>query len=214
MANSRSAKRQQIVQLLLQEDYSALADLAATTAGVVTILLQLLFDPDSLLHWRATAAIGYLAQTQPQKIKEIIPRLLWSLNEDSASFGWGAAAVLGEIGRNNYKIVEDITLMLFHYLEEDFAREGMLWGLARLAQNHPQVVQPAAPRIQTCLADPNPQVRAYAAWALGNIGARAAIGDLHGLINDPEPVKLYETNTLRETTVGRIVREALQHLEK
>ena len=214
MANTRSAKRQQIVEMLLKEDYSSLAGLAAATAGVVTILLQMLFDPDSLLHWRATAAIGYLAKTQPQKIKEIIPRLLWSLNEDSASFGWGAAAALGEIGSNNYKIIEDITPMLFHFLEEDFAREGMLWGLARMGQNHPQVVQQAAPRIQACLADPNPQVRAYAAWALGNIGAQPAIGDLRGLINDSEPVKLYETNVLRETTVGQIAREALQHLEK
>jgi len=214
MANTRSAKRQQLVQLLLTEDYSSLADLAAATGGVVTILLQMLFAPDSLLHWRATAALGYLAKAQPKKIKEIIPRLLWSLNEDSASFGWGAAAVLGEIGRNNYSVVQDIREMLFNYLEEDFTREGMLWGLARMGQNHPQVVQQAAPRIEACLADPNPQVRAYAAWALGNIGAQPASGALRGLINDPEPVKLYETNTLRETTVGQIVREALQHLEK
>ena len=214
MAISRSVKRQQITQLLLQEDFPAVAALAAATPGVVTILLQMLFDPDSLLHWRATEAIGYLANTQPKRIKEIIPRLLWSLNEDSASFGWGAAAALGEIGRNNYKIVEDITLMLFNFLEEEFTREGMLWGLGRLGQTHPQVVQQAAPSIQVCLADPNPQVRAYAAWALGIIGAQSAVSDLRRLQNDPEPIKLYDANTLRETTVGAVAREALQHLEK
>lgn len=213
MATTRSAKRQQITQFLLNEDYPAIADLAAGTDGVVTTLLAMLFDPDSLLHWRATEALGYLAKAQPKKVKDIIPRLLWSLNEDSASFGWGAAAALGEIGRNNYAIIEDIILMLFHFLEEDFTREGMLWGLARLGLDHPQVVQEAASNIQTCLADPNPQVRAYAAWALGIIRARPAVSDLCLLVNDPEPVKLYETNVLRETTVGQIAREALQLLE-
>lgn len=201
------------MQLLLAGDFPAVAELTASTGGVVTILLQMLFDPDSLLHWRATEAIGYLAKIEPKRIKEIIPRLLWSLNEDSASFGWGAAAVLGEIGKNNYTIVEDIILMLFNFLEEDFSREGMLWGLGRLGQSQPQVVLEAAPRIQACLEDPNPQVRTYAAWSLGIIGAQAAIPDLRRLTNDPEPVKLYEDETVRETTVGQVAREALQRLE-
>ena len=91
------------------------------------------------------------------------------------------AAALGEIGRNNYEIVTDITLMLFNYLKENFTREGMLWGLGRLGQAHPQVVQEAAPSIQACLADPNPQVRAYAAWALGIIEAQPAVADLRRL---------------------------------
>jgi len=213
MPTARSAKRQQLAKLLLNEDFPAVAELAASTAGVVTTLMQMLFDPDSLLHWRATEAIGYLAKIQPRKIKEIIPRLLWSLNEDSASFGWGAAAALGEIARNNYEIVQDITLMLFNYLEEEFTREGMLWGLGRLGQAHPQVVQQAAPGIQACLTDSNPQVRAYAAWALGIIGAHSAVADLRRLLNDPVPIKLYDDGKLRETTVGLVAREALQHLE-
>jgi HEAT repeat protein len=213
MSTTRSTKRAQIVQLLLAGDLPAMADLTASTGGVVTILLQMLFEPNSLLHWRATEAIGYIGKIHPKRIKEIIPRLLWSLNEDSASFGWGAAAVLGEIGKNNYSIIEDIILMLFNFLEEDFTREGMLWGLGRLGQTHPQVVQEVGPRIRACLTDSNPQVRTYAAWSLGIIGARTAIPDLQRLTNDPEPVRLYEDETLRETTVGQVAQEALQRLE-
>lgn len=213
MSTSRKAKRAQIVTLLLAGDFPALVELTAATGGVVTILLQMLFAPDSLLHWRATEALGLIAQAHPKRIKEIIPRLLWSLNEDSASFGWGAAAVLGAIGKNNYGLVEDIHLMLFNYLEEDFTREGMLWGLGSLGETHPQVVQEAAPRIRACLADANPQVRTYAAWSLGIIGERAAVPDLRLLQDDHQPVKLYEDSNLRETTVGQVAREALQRLE-
>jgi hypothetical protein len=213
MPTSRSTHRTQIVQLLLAGDCSAAAERAAAAGGGVTFLLQLLFEPESLLHWRAIEAIGCVAKTEPSRIKAIVPRLLWSLNEDSASFGWGSAAALGEIGRNNYQIVADIIEMLIQCLEEDFTREGMLWGLGRLGQAHPEVVRPAAARIQACLADPHPQVRAYAAWSLGIIGAQTAIDDLRSLIADPQPVKLYEAGSLRETTVGQVAREALAHLE-
>jgi hypothetical protein len=213
MSTTRSTKRAQIVQLLLAGDLPAVADLTASTGGVVTILLQMLFEPNSLLHWRATEAIGYIGKIQPKRIKDIIPRLLWSLNEDSASFGWGAAAVLGEIGKNNYAIVEDIILMLFNFLEEDFTREGMLWGLGSLGHTHPRVVQEAAPRIRACLTDSNPQVRTYAAWCLGIIGEQEAASELRCLLADLQPVKLYEAGTLRETAVGQVAREALQRLE-
>jgi len=212
MPTTRKTKRQQLVELLLAEDFPAIAALAAHGGGVVTLLLQLLYEPGSLLHWRATEALGYLARTHPKRIKDIIPRLLWSLNEDSASFGWGAAAVLGEIGRQNYPLVEDIILMLFHFVEEEFSREGMLWGLGRLGQAHPEVVQDAAAAIQACLEDANPQSRAYAAWCLGIIRAPEASPALRRLMDDPEPVKLYEAGALRETTVGQVAREALQRL--
>jgi hypothetical protein len=213
MSTSRKDKRNQIIQLLLAGDIPAAGEFAAATGGGITILQQLLFEPESLLHWRAIEAIGYIAKIQPPRIKAIIPRLLWSLNEDSASFGWGAAAALGEIGRENYQIVSDIIEMLLQFLEEDFTREGMLWGLGRLGQTQPQEVLPAAPRLQDCLTDPNPQVRTYAAWSLGIIGAQAAVDDLRRLTADSEPVKLYEAGTLRETTVGQVAREALSRLE-
>jgi hypothetical protein len=213
MLMNRKAKRDQIVQLLLAGDLPAAAEFAAATGGGITILQQLLFEPDSLLHWRAIEAIGYVGKIQPPRIKAIIPRLLWSLNEDSASFGWGAAAALGEIGRCNYQIVSDIIEMLLHFLEEDFTREGMLWGLGRLGQAQPLEVLPAVPRMRACLVDPNPQIRTYAAWSLGIIGAQTAVDDLRRLTSDPQPVKLYEAGTLKETTVGQVAREALARLE-
>ncbi len=213
MATSRSAKRAQIVQLLERGDITAVAGLHDQTGGVVTILLQLLFDPGSQLHWRAIEAVGEIAQSHPKAIAQIIPRLLWSLNEDSASFGWGAAALLGEIGRTNYRLVADIIEMLFQFLEDEFAREGMLWGLGRLAQSHPEIVREGAPRIQACLSDANPQVQAHAAWCLGILRAQEAVPALTALVSDPTPVKLYQNGSLQDSTLGHIAQQALQSLK-
>ncbi len=213
MATSRSAKRAQIVQLLEDGDLAAVAALNDQTGGVITILLQLLFDPNSQLHWRAIEAVGRIAQARPKAIEKIIPRLLWSLNEDSASFGWGAAALLGEIGRTNYRLVADIIEMLFQFLEDEFAGEGMLWGLGRLAQAHPEIVQEAAPRIAARLSAANPQVQAYAAWCLGILRAQEAAPALTALVSDPTPVKLYHDGSLQDTTLGHIAQQALQSLQ-
>jgi HEAT repeat protein len=213
MATSRAAKRAQIVRLLESGDIAAAAALTDQTGGVVTILLQLLFDPDSQLHWRAIEAVGQIAVSHPKAIEKIIPRLLWSLNEDSASFGWGAAALLGEIGRRNYRLVADIIEMLFQFLDDEFAREGMLWGLGRLGQVHPEIVQEAAPRIAACLNAANPQVRAYAAWCLGLLRGQEAAEALTALTADPAPVNLYDQGVLQKTTVGQIAQQALRSLK-
>lgn len=213
MASSRTAKRAQLRQLLENGDLTGVVNLSAQTGGVITLLLQLQFDPASLLHWRAIEAVGKIAQKRPKAVAQIIPRLLWSLNEDSASFGWGAAAMLGEIGRNNYALVAEIREMLLQFLEDDFTREGILWGLGRLSQTHPEIVQEAAPRIQACLQDPKPQVRAYAAWCLGILQDKSAVAALTALTADPAAVLLYDNGSLQHTTVGQIAHQALASIQ-
>ncbi len=71
MPTTRKTKRDQIIQLLSAGDIPAVADLTANTGGVVTILLQMLFEPGSLLHWRATEAIGYIAKIHPKRLKKL-----------------------------------------------------------------------------------------------------------------------------------------------
>lgn len=208
----KAQKRKRVQELLLAADYPALVRQAAADGSLLTLLLQFTFAPDTLISWRATEAIGELAVAQPKQVAQLLPRLLWSLNEDSGSFGWGAAAVLGEIGRRNYALVADIIEILLNFVADDFAREGMLWGLGRLAQEHPDAVLPAGSQIQACLSDPKPQVRAYAAWCLGRLGYQAAAVDLQQLVADQQPVVLYDQGRLQETTVGRIAAEALAQL--
>ena len=105
---NRRALREQIIRMLREADFPALVELAATEPGVGDMLLQFLYDPQDLLHWRALEGLGHLAGAQPEQVRKLISRLLWLLNEDSGSFGWGAAAALGEIGRGNIALVKDI----------------------------------------------------------------------------------------------------------
>jgi HEAT repeat protein len=209
---NRRAFRERIIGMLRGADFPSLVALAATEQGVGEMLLQFLYDPHDLLHWRALEALGRLAEAQPEQVRKLISRLLWLLNEDSGSFGWGAAAALGEIGRGNIALVKDIISMFCGFLEEEFSLAPMLWGIGRLAEKHPDRLDEVLPMIVPFLTSSEAQVRALAAWALGKAGCCQAAGALRELLEDERPVAIYDREELRQTTVAQVSREALASL--
>lgn len=211
--SSRAVLRRKIQTFLDEADYSGLVDLAGREPAVTHLLLQFLYDPQDLLHWRALEGLGHLARVQPGQVRKIIHRLLWLLNEDSGSFGWLAAAALGEIGRNQLSVVQEIIPMFCGFLEEDFSRVPMLWGVGRLAEVHPGEVEEVKPWVRWCLTHPDSQVRALSAWCLGKMGDREAREDLAALLNDEQPAEVYDRGELRPTTVAQAARAALDRLD-
>ena len=195
--------------LLEAGDFEALAALATREAGVAGQLLNYLFSPGDLLHWRATEGLGYVAAAQPEQVRKVINRLLWQLNEDSGSFGWGAASALGEIGRHHLPLVEEILPMFYGFLENSFSQIPMLWGLGRLWEVHSQALEEAVPLVFAFLKDPDPQLRGLAAWCLGRVRPAGLEEALQALLGDDGPVELYDRGELYRTTVGRLAREAL-----
>jgi len=155
---------------------------------------------------------GHVAGSQPGQVQVLINRLLYLLNEDSGSTGWGAAAALGEIGRGRLSLIKEIIPMFIGFLEEDFSREPMLWGVGRLAEVHPQELDEVVPAIVPFLTSAVPQVRALAAWSLGKARYRPAAAAIRDLEEDDHPVQLYDRGKLWQTTVGQVAREALTAL--
>ncbi len=202
-----------LIGFLRQGDFPALVELATSRPGVGEMLLQFLYDPQDLLHWRALEGLGHLAAAHPEQVKKLISRLLWLLNEDSGSFGWGAAAALGEIGRHQLAVVQEIIPMFCGFLEEDFSRAPMLWGIGRLAEVRPAELNEVLPRIVIFLTSTDPQVRALTAWALGKAGYAGIASELQALLSDERPVAIYDHGELRHLTVARVAGEALAALE-
>jgi hypothetical protein len=209
---SRRQLRQQIVTLLKAGDFSSLSDLAGQDVGVAGMLMQFFYDPGDLLHWRALEGLGHVAGSHPDQVKNLINRLLYLLNEDSGSTGWGAASALGEIGRHQVALVQEIIPMFIGFVEDPFSREPMLWGIGRMGEVHPELLQEVLPEIVPFLTNPEPRLRALAAWALGKARYRPAAAAIEALQNDDQPVQLYDRGHLLETTVGRLAREALADL--
>jgi hypothetical protein len=210
---TRRVLREEIIGLLREADYAALTALAAQEPRVGEMLLQFLYDPEDLLHWRALEGLGQVAAVQPGQVQLLIPRLLWLLNEDSGSFGWGAAAALGEIARGNISLVKEIIPMFCGFLEEEFSRAPMLWGVGRLAEVAPERLNEVLPMIVPFLTSTAAQERGLAAWVVGKARYGAAEAEVRALLSDAAPVAIYERGELRRTTVAEVAREALTVLE-
>jgi len=200
------------VALLQAGDFPGLTVLAGQEKGVADQLLNYLFNPEDLLHWRAVEGLGWVAGAHPEQVRKLISRLLYQLNEDSGSFGWLAAAALGEIGRHQLPVVAEILPMFCGFLEQEFARVSMLWGLGRLWEVHPRILPEAAPLLLACLRDADPRVRGLAAWCLGRVGAPGAAEALRALLDDDGQVELYDREQLRRTSVGGLAKEALDKI--
>jgi hypothetical protein len=212
LQHNRRQLREKIVALLQAEDYPALTALAGQESGVAAILMQFSYDPGTLLYYRALEGLGLVAGSHPGQVQKLINRLLYLLNEDSGSNGWGAAAALGEIGRNRIALVQEIIPMFVGFLAEPFSQEPMLWGVGRMAEAHPEMLHEVLPEIVPFLTSSNPQLRALAAWGLGQARWRPAASAIQALTGDENPVELYDCGHLRPITVGQVAREALARL--
>lgn len=212
MRPSRRQRREEVTAFLQKGDFSGLAALAGREPLVPEILLQYCYAPDTLLTWRAMEGLGHVAAAHPGQVRRVINRLLWLLNEDSGSFGWGAAAALGEIARHQLPLVEDIVSMFCGYLEEEFSLAPMLWGIGRLAEVHPEVLDEVIPFILPGLRHPDAHVRGLAAWCVGRLRAARAREDLAALLTDERPVRLYDQGDFVDTSVSLLARQALEAL--
>ncbi len=102
--------------------------------------------------------------------------------------------------------------MFVGFLEETFSQEPMLWGVGRLAEVHPQLLEEVLPVVVTFLTSPKPQLRALAAWGLGKGRYHAATDAIRVLAEDDQLVLLYDQGHILQTTVGQVAREALASL--
>jgi HEAT repeat protein len=186
--------------------------MVAADRGVVRALVSLLCDQDELVRWRAVSALGHLAGAHPELALPLVPRLYWSLNDESGGIGWMSAPALGEIGRRAPQLVSRCVRPLVRYLDEPFLLPGALWAIGRLAPVYPAETREVVPEVSLLCASADPEVRAHAAFALGEVRdgrARLALTELAG---DESPVRLYEDGLLVTKQVREWAGAALTRL--
>ena len=122
----------------------------------VSPLFSALFSTQDTIHWHAVTCFGDvvcdLAQWSMESARVIMRRFLWSLNDESGGIGWGAPEAMGEIMARHQGLAREYSSILLsficpchgpdNFLEYDPLRQGAHWGIARLAQDHPLLVQP------------------------------------------------------------------------
>ncbi len=160
--------KQAVTAALEAEDYEAVLTLALRSRNVLSVLVRLAYDKETLVSWRAINAIGKVASVFVKSnydfLRETIRKLLWSLSDESGGIGWAAPEILGEIvSADPVKMADIIPLIADVYsIEEKVFRPGVLYALKRIAEASPESVIPFEHIILDGLCEQDPLTRIYA----------------------------------------------------
>ena len=211
------------VLALLQSDNfdQALHELFQLPARqVINPLFSFLLHHDEQVKWRAVSAmvdvVANLAEKDMESARVVMRRLMWILNDESGGIGWGAPEAMGEIISCHEGLAKEYASVVVSYNREDGnfleyepLQRGAVWGIGRVAQVKPHMIQDAVPHLLSCLKSSDPTVRGLTAWTMGLLRARSAQEKLEALVEDDAEVLLYLNRNLVRRTVGGLTKEAL-----
>ena len=151
---------------------------------LLSSLVRLAYNKETLVGWRAIMAIGLAAReiitTDLDVLRETCRKLIWSLSDESGGIGWSAPEILGEIASADPKRFKDfIPLVASVYeIEEDVFRGGVLYALGRIAGSAPELAASYQKIIIASLADKDPLVKVRGLELVGllwSYGKRSAV---------------------------------------
>lgn len=210
--------REEIIALLEKKNWDEITAKALGDKKALRVLLKLLYHPDDYIHWLAAEAIGKygarLALDDPEKTRELVRRLLWNLNEECGASPWGSVEAIAAITAERSDLFSNYVSILFPFHEDEHLLPGVIWVQGQVGRQSPETVAEYIPFLVASLQHSQAGIRAYAAWALGEIrayGAREALGQLAA---DHSPVSLYDRGGLyRTATVAEIACASMDVLQ-
>ena len=187
---------------------------------VINPLFSCLCSTEPQIKWRAVTALGAvvanLAQDDMESARVVMRRMIWNLNDESGGIGWGLPETMGEVMARHKGLAVGYSNILVSYIREDGnflehqpLQQGVLWGLGRLAQTSPELLQDAAPHLHPFLSSENATLRGLAAWTIGLLHAGKDAPGLEVLKNDNTEVTLCLNGTERTYRISELARKAL-----
>jgi hypothetical protein len=170
--------RQAVLSALEANDLHSIEKFALCGRKVLSVLVRLAYDKETLVGWRAIVATGRVAsvfiRNNEEVLREAVRKLLWSLTDESGGIGWSAPELIGEIvsaGPEKFSDVVPIIAEVFS-IEEDVFRPGVLYAFKRIAESHPEMISPYQDIILRGLSESTPEARIHALELVRILGKR------------------------------------------
>lgn len=222
----RDLKRR-VLEILKSENLEQVLDELCRLPArqVVNSLFSFLCSSDEQTKWRAVTAMGTvvanLAHEDIESARMIVRRLMWSLNDESGGIGWGAPEAIGEILACHEQLAREYANILTSYIKEDEnflehepLQKGAMWGVARLAQVRPHLIQDTKSYLIQRLNSSDARVKGLAALTLGLLGAEEVRLQLEGLSRDDTEIHLYLDRKMGVRRVCELAELALATMRK
>ena len=210
--------RQQLVQFLESNDLVSVVSLVKENRRMLSQLVRLAYNKETLTGWRAIEAIGAAARAIVSQeyafLREMIRKLLWSLSDESGGIGWSAPEIIGEIVCSDPVRFQDIIPIIsgIYDIEEEVFRPGILYALSRIGEEYPELILSQKDLAIRALSDHNPLVRYFGLEVISRIKSSLTPHDrdfvdtcIGRLLNDKEEVWVYKENRFLNVQLAEAV---------
>lgn len=126
--------------------------------------------------WSFGFTLGLIAKTDKEQARNIMRRLMWSMNEESGNIGWGIPESMGATFAQSDFLASEYAKILFSYAtstggEDNFIdheplRLGVYWGIAYSAPHLPNFVDKSIQTLTAGLKEEIITAKGTAAWGL------------------------------------------------
>ena len=134
-----------VMELLRVGDEQELGALVSREPRATRFLLGRLWDPDEDLRRRAARALGSVAASHRELGTDLLRRLMWALNDESATNGLYGIPAVAEIGFHDPELVAPFIAPLASLSWDDGLRHEIISALTRIAEAAPDVVVAIGP---------------------------------------------------------------------
>ena len=213
---SRRKRRAAVKRFVTTGDLEGLVSFSRQEPEAIYLVMALAFERDDALRWRALDALGQLAAVVADgegadKVRGLIRRLLWLMNDESGGIAWHGPEAIAEVLVNVPELIGEYGRIMASFIDEDPFGPGTHWAIARVAPKLPEEFSHLKERLARAPASKDAIERGYGLLALAALDTRLAREHAHALVDDDATIVTWDRahEALRETKVGDIAREVL-----
>ncbi len=219
----RRALKRKVLETLMSEDLDVALETLLKIPGqkVVNALFSFLHSTNEKVKWAAVTAMGAvvaeIADEDMETARVIMRRLMWNLNDESGGIGWGSPEAMGEILACHEGLAEEYAHVLLsyaredgNYLEYEMLQRGLLWGIGRLSQVRPHLVQDSAHYLIPYLEAGDTIVKGLAVWVIGILGAKEARTTIEKLKKNTSEIQIYQDRRIIKCQVKDLAVKLLE----
>ncbi|HDZ91887.1 MAG: PBS lyase [Deltaproteobacteria bacterium] len=211
----KTLSKREVETLVRDYEIRPIEDAAGKDKKMIRYLQRILYSGDPQLRQRAAESLGrvcaVIGQRDPGIISKLLQGLFYSI-VDTAAFSPGAFEAIGEIIAHRPDLFGGYAPQLYQFLADPTRKASAIQALGRIALSSPKILRKHTLHFFAFLDDPDPEVRGYTAWLMGNLGAHEARKDVEALMGESHEIEMYWDGFIEKKSVGLVASEAAAKL--